>query len=520
MAPADCVVCSKTFSDARQLMNHESVHKGVRAYKCEPCQLDFFHARSLAYHVQNGHCRTTRERTCQCWICGKLYSSRVIARHVKVAHDSQDPPRYGCAVCAQPFYKSNDLRRHLVTKHGIGRFPCALCPKEFNCKKSLTIHIRDHTGEKPFMCDFCGKAFKAIENLKVHVMIHTGERPFACDLCGKGFRMKKHLNFHKTTACMPPVDCIVCGERFDRPRALISHELLHAGGKSYQCHECGLAFFNAASLEWHAKEHAGEPPSALSVYQCHHCGKTLSSQDSLNAHVRRHEGKLVHACTRCDERFASRQSLRAHEKRSHATEPINIVCDVCGRDFASKAGLANHMVIHGEVRPLKCELCDKTFVNKAGLTAHSKLHSGNRYPCPVCGRDFSALSNMRRHIKMHSGEKPHACEICGNLFAHKHQVRVHMRRHTGERPFKCEYCGLSFSELRNMHVHVRTRHTGEKPYVCAKCQQAFFSSALLAQHNQRCHNFQKFEMSSDSMITVMTSQDERTEMETKGPSFM
>ena len=44
-----------------------------------------------------------------------------------------------------------------------------------------------HTGEKPHQCSQCDKAFYRTSDLKGHIMTHTGEKPHQCSQCDKAF---------------------------------------------------------------------------------------------------------------------------------------------------------------------------------------------------------------------------------------------------------------------------------------------------------------------------------------------
>ena len=74
------------------------------------------------------------------------------------------------------------------------------------------------------------------------------------------------------------------------------------------------------------------------------------------------------------------------------------VCETCGRSFAAKAGMENHiLLIHDKAMPYACDHCAKRFKRKPDLTNHVKcVHQGNYFVCTTCNNPFQSQRNLDR----------------------------------------------------------------------------------------------------------------------------
>uniref|UniRef100_A0A5K3EWP2 Protein krueppel n=1 Tax=Mesocestoides corti TaxID=53468 RepID=A0A5K3EWP2_MESCO len=107
-------------------------------------------------------------------------------------------------------------------------------------------------------------------------------------------------------------------------------------------------------------------------------------------------------------------------------------------------------------RPYRCNTCGRGFAVKAGLMQHLRTHTDERpYPCPECGRAFKQKIQLTTHMRVHSGERPYGCRICGKLFRQQSHVVQHLRTHTGEKPHKCTRCNKAFRQKYSLISHQR-----------------------------------------------------------------
>jgi Zinc finger, C2H2 type. len=324
--------------------------------------------------------------------------------------------------------------------------------------------------------------------------IRPKTRPHQCDVCGKTLSSKGNMRLHKIKrhGLKTPFVCKICQATFDYRRDVVRHRNEAHRRKPdgmFECQKCGKVAYEFHNFMTHVKIHS-KPENAISAmsseqkkytkkleisqtFICELCGKAFKRSDSLKTHR-----MFVHLAD--GGALAAKFRLQLQEK--------NYVCDTCGRRFAFRCLLRDHMNIHSGMKPYTCLECGRAFAQRASLKQHTKTHGGYKpFPCPECHLAFYGRGDLKKHMRKHTGERPFVCEVCGESYAQSSHLNVHRRSHTGERPFICDICGRGFTKSSDVIRHRRI-HTGELPFLCQVCGKGFRQSAQCANHIKNHHS--------------------------------
>ncbi|XP_012982256.2 zinc finger protein 764 [Mesocricetus auratus] len=229
----------------------------------------------------------------------------------------------------------------------------------------------------------------------------------------------------------------------------------------------------------------GGPKKPHSSFAGPPCNLDLLSKDSHQGHLPLVPASVPradqrHGCGVCGKSFAWRSTLVEHLYTHTGEKPFR--CPDCSKPFGRASSLSKHRAIHRGERPHRCPDCGHAFTQRSALTAHLRTHTGEKpYCCADCGRCFSQSSALHQHQRVHSGMTPFPCTDCGRAFAHASDLRRHVRTHTGEKPYSCPDCGRCFRQSSEMSAHRRT-HSGERPYPCPQCGRCFGQKSAVAKH--------------------------------------
>ncbi|EAT44077.1 AAEL004512-PA [Aedes aegypti] len=155
------------------------------------------------------------------------------------------------------------------------------------------------------------------------------------------------------------------------------------------------------------------------------------------------------------------------------------LCMICNK-YVNR--LAQHQLIHKEIRPFQCEFCSKGFNQMSNLKKHIRLHTKEKpYLCNQCDKGFTNSTELKIHVRSHTQERPFTCEECGKSFVTSGHLARHSRSHSGLKPYGCDVCSAKFSTSSHLVRHKRI-HSKELPYRCATCDGRFMRTEYLRAH--------------------------------------
>lgn len=268
----------------------------------------------------------------------------------------------------------------------------------------------------------------------------------------------------------------------------------------------------------------------------------------------------------------------AHVKPSimkrNGSFPKYYACHLCGRRFALRSSLREHLQIHtgvpfaagqpGEGRgPLS--LCshaaamassaadlgmgkDGLEAPEAGMISDSELphisdsplidgqpHSETPPPSDIADIDNLEQADQEREVK----RRKYECTICGRKFIQKSHWREHMYIHTGK-PFKCSTCDKSFCRANQAARHVCLNQSidtytmvdkqtlelctfeegsqmdnmlvqANKPYKCNLCDKTFSTPNEVVKHSCQSQNSDVFALDEGRALLLGGGDSEVTE---------
>ena len=80
------------------------------------------------------------------------------------------------------------------------------------------------------------------------------------------------------------------------------------------------------------------------------------------------------------------------------------------------------------------------------MATHTDSHT-----CDICQMQFAVRANMKKHRLIHTDNRPHVCDVCQTGFTRYSDLQRHMVSHSGSKLFSC-YQGCSGAGTRRNAV--------------------------------------------------------------------
>jgi KRAB domain-containing zinc finger protein len=208
--------------------------------------------------------------------------------------------------------------------------------------------------------------------------------------------------------------------------------------------------------------------------KCKHCDQFFITTEELFNHKLQNHGIK---CDCCEASFVSINSHLNHLRKEHP-EFKSYTCELCGKSFNSKYGLAIHSECHQIDRPFLCDTCGKNFKSKRKLKVHKCVSNLNEAlpednTCKICGKVYTLRSSLTRHLIRHKGERRFECNVCQKKFFGSVNLKNHMVIHEKATLYECQMCCARYFHKRNMISHIKDKHVANWTYKCPSCDQIF-----------------------------------------------
>ncbi|XP_075166564.1 uncharacterized protein LOC142238735 isoform X6 [Haematobia irritans] len=234
-------------------------------------------------------------------------------------------------------------------------------------------------------------------------------------------------------------------------------------------------------------------------------------------------------CPKCELLVHTFSDMRAHFRLDHNDDHGFVEC--CGRRFATRKFLAEHIMVHYNPEHFKCKTCDKICRDSTQLESHEQTHLPNppeakykktfqcekcsktfsskasfehhmvakhvpreefKFECPECKKKFSCEKLLINHQKFHPS-KEYICESCGKVTPTLAVLKRHMKKvHAPKIPAQCTYCGKWYVTRSLMLRHVLNMHTtADSEHRCDICGFVSSTRSATRQHKRFKHNPEK-----------------------------
>ena len=396
----ECPICKILCKTKKSLKHHLlSVHKGVNPYQCTKCEVRLTSALYLKNHMILVH---------------KIENPQNFETETEsfstIEKEEDIIDKFECPICKTVYASKKNLKRHILSVHGVRPYQCTKCQTKFLSQRYLNQHMR--------------KIHK-IENMKNSRKTHSNNSNETEDL---------------STIEKRYIGCPFCKKNYADKASLKRHVLSVHEGVKHQCTKCDLKF----GLKWSLNRHIKE----------------------VHQNIKRpvHEGMKPNQCTKptkekeiedgCEIVFLDIKGQPAKESNLHNLLDSDHSCSKCGNSFTNREELKQHMeTVHDRKKLSNGE-------TKTKASDKIPISEEEKFECSFCKTLFATKQTLKRHVlSAHEGVKPYECTKCEAKFAFPSHLNAHMISfHESDRPYGCKICNSKFKVQQVLNAHMKRVH--------------------------------------------------------------
>ncbi|XP_023292624.2 transcription factor grauzone-like isoform X4 [Lucilia cuprina] len=205
-------------------------------------------------------------------------------------------------------------------------------------------------------------------------------------------------------------------------------------------------------------------------------------------------------CPKCELLVHTFGEMRAHFRLDHNDDHGFVEC--CGRRFATRKFLAEHILVHYNPEHFKCKTCDKVCRDSTQLESHEQTHLPNppaskykkTFQCEKCSKTFSSKASFEHHMvakHVPREEFKFECPECKKKYPSKRRLNEHRHHHNPAQAYVCDQCGKTVYTLNTLHKHKKVVHGVKPPKIqlqCEFCKRFYTGKQNLQHHIRNMHN--------------------------------
>ncbi|XP_073829187.1 uncharacterized protein isoform X1 [Musca autumnalis] len=441
---------------------------------------------------------------------------------------------------------------------------CEYCPQTFSTFTLLKEHFNVAHNNDPFYVQCCWRKLKYRCHVYDHAVYHLNPDAFKCQFCVRRFNSSFALNFHimrnhndvndiaqnktqliATTTATPGASTTAIPFEIGYTNEDI---MGRDGDEFFVVNE--LNETDDKSLERKSSPLSNDADNNIDVTTDRRGACSQREMDEVIA-----KWRPLLKCEACPIYFSTFTLLKTHFLADHPNEEFYISC--CGRKFKHRYRVEEHALQHINPTALKCQLCGKCYSTRHGLAYHlSHHHKGEHVPgdgddeeshltssqteivielnddnsnincsedtlsfndifrnfilgrnnpearkemdmiiakwrpllkCRSCRKSFPTFTLVKTHFNAEHPNEDFYVECCGRKLRYRYRLEEHAILHMNPKGIKCLLCGKCFTTRYHLNDHMTKLHPDAKfsaddSFECSQCGLRCGDDATLVEH--------------------------------------